>query len=566
MIYHEQLEHYLKEYRITARRLSQASGISVASVSRYRQGKCSPEPDSSRKLTEALLTLIAEQGTELTPAQAEEIRQSLTVRKVGFSCARFDLLLQTMQIQLKELAGFVQFMPSYLSKIRTGQRTPADPQRFLGGLCSYFREMRNTDADMQRLRDLTGCTGLKELHPALEQWLLGGAVQQSAGVGSLLQQLDQFDPNEYMTRTHFDALDVPAPQPVPELHEDYFGLLRLRQSHLDFFRLTLQSESAVPIFMHTDLPIEQLAQEPEWVQAWMTAVLCCLKKGLTFRVVHNVDRPVSEMFIGLKTWVPLYMTGQIEPYYFPSGDTGVYCHMNFISGAACLSGEGVSGSETDTWYELDTAQDKVQAAQKKAAALLRKAMPLMEIYNAAKAALYQQTLSERLSERGELLFLHPSLPLHTLPEGLLAAMLARHQIPQAEAEPIMQLAERQQAGFVQYIASDTVTEVIPELTQAQFMVHPLRLSLSDGFCETPLTYTYPEYCRHLEALRNIRNPRYRLLLREEPVFRNIRIVLKRGKWAVFTNHRPPVMHFVIRNPKLLYAVQDYVRDVIYGEF
>ncbi len=562
MSYHEQMNRYLKEYQITVKELAEVSGISVSSVSRYRQGKCRPEPEASRKLTEGLLTLISAQGIELAPAQAEEIRLALSVRQAVFSCVRFDMLLQTMQIQLKDLAGFVQFMPSYLSKIRTGQRKPADPQRFLDGLCSYFKQMRNTDEDLHRLRELTGCTGFEDLHQALEQWLLGGSVQQTTGVENLLRQLDMFDLNDYTIRTHFDALDIPLPQKIPEIHEDFFGLERLRQSHLDFFRLTLQSESTAPIFMHDDMPIEQLAQDPEWVQAWMTAILCCLKKGLTFRVIHNVDRPVSEMFIGLKTWVPLYMTGQIEPYYFPSGNAGVYSHMNFISGAACLSGEGVAGNESETWYELDTTPDKVRISQKKANALLKKAMPLMEIYNAAKASLYQQSLSERLSENGELLILHSSLPLHSMPDGLLTGLLERHKILPEQAERIMNVAAEQRSAFERYIASDTVTEVLPELTEAQFTVHPLRLSLSDDFCEIPLTYTYKEYCRHLEELRNIRHPRYRLLLREEPIFRNIRIVLKHGKWAVFTKAQTPVMHFVIRNPKLLYAVQDYVRDVM----
>lgn len=565
MLYHEQLNRCLQEYRITAKELAEASGISVASVSRYRQGKCRPEPEASRKLAEGLLTLISARGIELTPAQAEEIRQMLSVRRPVFSCTRFDLLLQTMHIQLKDLAGFVQFMPSYLSKIHTGQRSPADPKRFLSGLCSCLQQMHSSDSDLQRLCELTGCTGLTDLQPALERWLLGGASQQSEGVGSLLHQLDLFDPNEYMSRTHFDALDVPPPQPVPESHTDYFGISQMRQSHLDFFRMTMLSESEAPIFMHDDMPIEQLVQDPEWVQAWMTAILCCLKKGLTFRVIHNVDRPVGEMLIGLKTWVPLYMTGQIEPYYFPSAVTEVYSHMNFISGAACLCGEGVSGREADTWYELDTAAVKVDAAQKKAAALLRKAMPLMEIYNSEKAALYQQSVRERLAEKGELLILHPSLPLHSIPDGLLVKILERNHVPPEQAERIMRIAVKQQSEFERFIASDTVTEVMPELTEAQFTVHPLRLYLADEFCEASLTYSYQEYCLHLEELLNIRHPRYRLLLRAEAGFRNIRIVLKRGKWAVFTKSQTPVMHFVIRNPKLLYAVQDYVRGIMHED-
>ncbi|MBR6419782.1 MAG: hypothetical protein IKS42_05585 [Oscillospiraceae bacterium] len=565
MIYHEALNQILKQYHITAKSLSEASGISPASLSRCRQGAKLPDPQKAAAITESILALIAAHGIELSPSRTEELREMLATQKTVFLWARFDTLLKTMQIPLKDLAEYVQFMPSYLSKIRTGKRSPGDPERFVRGISRYLTEMRSGAADLGILHGLTGCTGKEDLAYTTERWLLGNSAETPAKMLQFLRRLDGFDLNEYLTAARFDALEVPAVQPVPPLHTDYYGLERIRQSHLDFFRLTAQSESAAPVFMHADLPITDLAEDRAWITEWMRSIAVCLKKGLTLRVVHNVDRPLDEMHIGLEAWIPLYMTGQIEPYYFPETSAAVYSHVNFISGAAYLCAEGADGAPADTWHELDTTQIKVEAAQRKAAALLMKAQPLMEIYTASKAVLYQQTLTQRIKEKGALMILHPSLPLHSMPEGMLAEILRRNDVPRTQAERILAFAAVQQKGFLRALTADPVTEVIPELTEAQFTVHPLRLCLSDCFCELPLTYTYAEYCRHLEALRDLRHPRYRLLLREEPVFRSMQLSVKEGKWAVFSKTNSPVTHFVIRHPKMLSAVQSFVRSVLTGE-
>lgn len=565
MTYQEALNQILKTYHITAKSLADNSGISPASLSRCRQGKKLPDPQTAAAITESILALIEAQGTELSPAQSNALRQMLSTQKTVFLWKRFDTLLKSMQIPLKDLAEYVQFMPSYLSKIRTGKRSPGDPERFVRGLCRYLIEIRSSDADIRVLHGLTGCTGTDDLAYATERWLLGKSVETPAKMAQFLRQLDGFDLNEYLTAARFDALEVPGVQPVPELHTDYYGLERIRQSHLDFFRLTAQSESAAPVFMHADLPITDLAEDRAWITDWMRAIAVCLKKGLTLRVVHNVDRPLDEMHIGLEAWIPLYMTGQIEPYYFPETSAAVYSHVNFVSGAAYLCAEGVYGAPADTWHELDTTAVKIAAAQKKAEALLTKAKPLMEICNAAKAVLYQQGLAQRITEKGALMLLHPSLPLHSMPEGMLTEILRRHRVPQAQAESILRHAEEQQKGFALALETGRVTEVCPELTEAQFTAHPLRLNLANMFCELPLTYTYAEYCRHLDVLRNIQHPRYLLLLREEPVFRSMQLSVKEGRWAVFSKTNSPVTHFVIRHPNMLSAVQSFVRSVLAGE-
>lgn len=49
----------------------------------------------------------------------------------------------------------------------------------------------------------------------------------------------------------------------------------------------------------------------------------CLKKGLYLNIIHNLDRPFNEMMLGLESWIPIYMTGQVSPFYFKNNNNNI---------------------------------------------------------------------------------------------------------------------------------------------------------------------------------------------------------------------------------------------------
>lgn len=56
-----------------------------------------------------------------------------------------------------------------------------------------------------------------------------------------------------------------------------------------------------------------------------------LKKGLHLHQIHNLDRSFDEMMLGLESWIPMYMTGQISPYYFKNAPNDVFLHFLKVS-------------------------------------------------------------------------------------------------------------------------------------------------------------------------------------------------------------------------------------------
>lgn len=41
--------------------------------------------------------------------------------------------------------------------------------------------------------------------------------------------------------------------------------------------------------------------------------------------------------LGLESWIPIYMTGQVSPFYLKGIQNSVYCHLNYCSGNVALT-------------------------------------------------------------------------------------------------------------------------------------------------------------------------------------------------------------------------------------
>ena len=112
----------------------------------------------------------------------------------------------------------------------------------------------------------------------------------------------------------------------------------------------------------------------------MFAIAMSLKKGLHLNIIHNLDRPFNEIMLGLESWIPIYMTGQVSPFYLKASKNDIYHHLNYVSGGFALTGECIKGFHNKGMYYLTNKEKEIKYYKEKAELLLKKASPLMDIY------------------------------------------------------------------------------------------------------------------------------------------------------------------------------------------
>lgn len=569
MEFHELLNQYIKQTNCTAKDLSEATGLSPASLSRYRTGERMPNNEQLNRILDGIVLLA--RNKEISDIREETVRADFGafLEETAFDCERLasnlDAMIGALDISISELASSLNFDASYLSRIRTGQRRPSDPEGFVTGVCQYAVRKKSRQA----IAELIGCqageiASESDCVSALRQWLTSGTAGQQDYMGDFLKKLDDFDLDAYIRAIHFDELKVPSlPFQMPTA-KSYHGIDAMKQGELDFFKSTVLSKSTEPVFMCSDMPMEDMGEDLEFVKKWMFAIAMTLKKGLRLNVIHNIDRPFKEMMLGLESWIPIYMTGQVSPYYLKGKHNSVYCHFNYVSGQAALTGECIQGYHSEGQYYLTKNKEEVAYYRKKANRLLEKAYPLMEIYRSDSENECSAFLNADAREEGERRNILASLPIHTLPEDLLIRILKRCSVYETDGKRILAFAEKQRALARTILQHSRILDDISLLTREEFEKYPTVLSLSGAFYEKELYYTYEEYTEHLEATKRFAdsNPNYTLQADTAHAFRNIQIQIHEGKWVMISKNKTPAIHFVIRHSKMRSALENFIAPVI----
>ncbi|MGM9573424.1 MAG: helix-turn-helix domain-containing protein [Hominicoprocola sp.] len=563
------LKLYLDKTKCTAKELSAASGISASALSRYRSGTRIPEQEHLEKLICGFVQLARENAPELDEAAIRNAFSAYTKKPTLDYPAvikNLNAAIEALDINVSGLSKALRFDSSYLSRIRTGQRKPADLDKFLTETAGYIARTSAPSA-------VAGLIG----HPAedlvpesrcaskLCGWLSGGlssgAISQRDYVGELLHQLNAFNIETYMSEAHFPkAAQDREPETLP-LPKFYYGFNEMKQGELDFFRTVASNGANRAVYMCNSMPMEDLTVDAAYMRAWMQSIAMMILKGADIHMIHDVERPADEMLLGLMSWLPLYMTGKVTSLYLPDASNRIYCHTDYVSDTVALYGECIRGYHNEGKYFLTQDETDLAYYKRRVRRLFSKAKPLMKTYRAEDRDAFYRFEDAEVSSGGARYSLHSSLPVYTLPEDVLERMLEHNSFGEAEKAAVRSYLSRQRNMTATILENGTICDAIPVLSEEAFGKEPVYLSLSGMFSGKGLRYTYPDYLRHLAATHQFAQDHAGYALRTDAVqtFRNIQIQVNEGKWVIVSKNNAPSIHFVIKHPKMIRAFEDFCR-------
>lgn len=576
MKFSEKLNDYIEQLSCTGKDICNLSGISAASFSRYRNGERVPELGTKpfEDLCCALAQISVQKGELQITADA--------VKKAFVSCddfvstdkellrKNFNTLLSALNVNLTQLCQYTNYDASAVFRIRNGSRKPGDAERFASAVASFVTRTMQMPSEIAAVAELIGCDideiyDLSVRYAKIKSWLLKQPVQkaESNSVSKFLSKLDDFDLNEYIKVIKFDELKVPSvPFQIPS-SKTYFGIKEMMESELDFLKSTVLSKSSAPVIMYSDMPMKEMAKDPEFPKKWMFGMAMMLKKGLHLHQIHNLDRSFDEMMLGLESWIPMYMTGQISPYYFKNAPNDVFLHFLKVSGIAALSGEAVAGYHADGKYYLTKVKREVEYYRKRAEEMLKNAYPLMEIYRSERKNELNAFLLADIKTAGKRRSILSSLPLYTISDELLNRILTRNNIDAELKEKIKEYAKTQRQRMKIILENERIEDEIPDFVQENFTKSPPMLELSGIFCEEDIPYNEEEYTAHLKESMAFaeQNPNYTLKCSTAHAFNNLKIIIHEGQWVMVSKGKTPAIHFVIRHPKLRSAIESFIPPI-----
>ena len=573
MTFSEQLNAYISELNCTAKELTDVSGLSASVLSRYRTGSRVPTTDSEQfmQLVQGIATIANERGyseftVEKIQKTLEDCLQDATFPYELFQI-NFDTLLTSLSINVADLSHFLNFDSSYISRIRNGQRRPSNPQDFAQNVSKYIAG-HCSESDKVTIAKLVHCTTDEINNDSLCRdkiihWLLNEQIEKKDVALPFLSKLDEFDLNEFIRSIHFDELKVPSvPFQLPT-SKNYYGIDEMCEGTLDFFKATVLSKSKEDLIANDDTPMADKANGTDFMKKYIFAVALTLKKGLHIHFIHNINRPFEEMMMGLEGWIPMYMTGQISPYYLKDVHNKLFGHFLYSSGAAALSGECIMDYHQNGKMYLTKNKTEMSYYRQRALDILSKASPLMDIYRIESKDAFYSFVERDIVTPGNRRSILSALPIHTLSEELLLQILNHNHIEEADKKRILDFAKKQRQLYENILSNRPIIDEIPVISETEFNEQPMLLPLSEIFYEKDIVYTYAEYLEHMEQTITYsqNNSNYTVKQNSRYPFKNIQIRILEGKWVVISKNKTPAIHFVIHNPQLRNALENMVIPV-----
>lgn len=400
MSFASSLDTYCQSLGCTNMAIAERCGISASALSRYRNGNRSPKAGS--EIVIQLARGISSLGAELDVASAAKFDNVLKTlngdlegpHSIGVSLfTRLDALMNLLSIRNADLARALGVDPSYLSRIRSGQRNPTNQRKFVE-MCSRFASQWCLEheklSELMTLIDSVGdvvershldLDSKSDLAEVIENWLMGNNIVES-DVVALEALLEKIESGEFAARRD-ELISAHIPPPRQADAEPFsrflYGTDTVLETEVRFFEIA-RAHGVKEAYLSSDMPLLQMALNRESARRYQLSAAALIRSRCHINVIHSVEQPLAQTINALELWIPLYLTQKVTPYYLKGINNRVFCHVNYVCDACAVESEAVMGHQGDGRYYLTTKPDDIAYYKKKMGFILERTTTLIEMH------------------------------------------------------------------------------------------------------------------------------------------------------------------------------------------
>jgi hypothetical protein len=241
-----------------------------------------------------------------------------------------------------------------------------------------------------------------------------------------------------------------------------------------------------------------MTENREFAEKWAKLMAAVLARGNRIVIIHTISRDLDEMLHAISQWMPLYMSGAIEPYFYPKKRDGIFKRTLFIApGIAAVVSGSVGTSNEGAANLLFGDKTAVAAYELEYMQYLGMCKPLMRIFTARDKEAYFNTLLEFENEKSDAMIKTESLSVLTMPEDVLTDIVGRAGMD----IDLIAAHRRIRAGLLEnFLSTSRFTEIVRLPDIGRIMDGGVSVSLSVMFIGDGISYTPEEYLRHLKHL------------------------------------------------------------------
>ena len=445
---------------------------------------------------------------------------------------------------------------AHIGRLRNGTRPLPKEHDFLTPLCEYLARHITKDYQLTALVNLTGMNedsagDSQKTALYLENWLQEKPEDSAAGrfiSGFSSYAAVSGAPSQSETLENEEKTDSES---------YYYGNEGKRRAVIRFFQAVLREKKPQTLLLYSDEPFAWLYEDVVFVRQWMKLFGTVLKKGNRVKIVHTVSRDMNEMMEGLIKWIPIYMTGAIEPYYYPRLRDGLFQRTMFIApDTTAVTSTAVQQNTDRNLNSYVEDKNAVTALTVEFEQFLAQCRPLMRIFPLQKGREFIGEMNALAAAEGECIVSSDMPLLFSMPEAL------AREISEAFESPAFYDSWRESVlQFEHNINSRRITEII--LSPATVLRHPdsLKLPMGSFLLAKDFQYTEAQYLSQIARLEELQEQFDNFtVIRKDKQPTNVLLYYKEYQGAVVAKTTIPSAAFTFSEQNMVVALGDYLKN------
>jgi hypothetical protein len=485
---------------------------------------------------------------------------------------KLDLLMKIQNVTNSRLARSLSVDPSLVSRWRTGARKPSQKNDYIKEITTYFTAHAKMDFQKTALYEIMGLdinksqNSLYPLQELLYTWLADKKSPEKIFAEKFFDNLNKKPTTNFKKpindREKINDLDVEAGKKEIEILN---GIEGKRKGVIKFLQAAAAEKKQITLLLYSNENTKWLTADREFYQKWGMLLKNVIAKRHKIKIIHTIKREMSEILAAIDYWMPFYLTGAVEPYYYPKYQENIFRRTMFIApGTAALNCSTVSEYSDKAQQFLYWNPEKIELLAEEYNAFLKRCRPLMRIYTGKNTYNFNQLQIEFDEQQAEMISIADMPSFVTMPESLLLKFLEKNKAEQKIKESVLSIYKQRRKAFISNLLEMQYYEIITLPAKKDFLNKKNSLKINDFFSELDFNYSFSDFYDHLKHNIQLleKHDNYHLFLADDFPYQNIKLAVKDEVGSLISRNDEKAVIIAFNQPNITNSFFTYLKYMI----
>jgi len=484
---------------------------------------------------------------------------------------KLNILMKIQHVSNVRLAKALAVDASLISRWRTGTRVPPKNNNYIKAIASYFATQAKMDYQKAALYEIMGKTNDKSreeipfLCNCLYTWLCDEAPSNTQFIDGFINKLTMFGKSK-ISLPQIEENDTYS-HGLPLNAEIFSGIEGKRKGVLRFLAAVSAQKKPCTMLLYSDESMEWLTEDKAFYMKWGAMLIDIISKGHRIKIIHTINRDLSEMLSAIDRWLPLYMTGAIEPYYYPRYHAHIFRRTMFIApDVAALTSNSLTEYSKNADQVFYTDSNRIASLTDEFNAYLGLCRPLMQIFNQNNIDTFYDLQLEFEDQSGNCITFYNMLSSVTIPESMFSRLLDQSALDAALKEKLMTAHLKRIKAFESNLKHSIHTDIISLPSPSNFANLESLVKPIDFFYEVNLYYAQSDFAEHVQNVIRFmeKYSNYNLIICSQSFPDNTYLSVKEEVGVIVAKNDISPIVFAFNQQNLTRAFHSYLEDIIKG--